>query len=575
MKPSREVIISYAIKNALEHEGKSNNSSVLNACFVEGLEKSEIKEIMPLVTEVVTEINAMSIEEQKKQFELVKENVSKRNTRKEGEMPELEDVPSTGIITRFSPSSSASAFHIGHILTGMPACIYIKKYGGKFYLRIEDTNPEKTVPECYESFPKEAEWIFGNITEHYAQSDRMEKYYAFIEDLVTRGLAFICTCIKETEDEREESDFPKPREPCKCRDNSTSENLEKWKKMLDKKGFEEGQAVLRFKTELNLNNPALLDFPLARINLTSHPRQGTKYRVWPLMNLCVTYDDIEQKCTHIIRAKEHRDNAIKQEMIFKALNVPIPHTYFLGRYKFTDLEISKTKITERIKKGEFTGWDDIRLPLARNFKRRGYQPEAFAMMVAQRGLSEVDKVISQTDLFDVLNNFNREVIKDKCSKYFFIESPTKINISGAPHLLAKIPVNQDIEKGFREYKTDQEFLVSKVDYSEMKNGNYRLIHLLNFKAEKLTATSPASYSFTSEATDPKIEARWIHWLPANAENIKTIIRMPDNTLVNGLAEQQMKNVKIGDIVQFEKFGFAKLDNINKKTGEYEFWFTHK
>jgi len=129
------------------------------------------------------------------------------------------------------------------------------------------------------------------------------------------------------------------------------------------------------------------------------------------MNLCVTYDDIEQKCTHIIRGKEHADNAKRQEMIFRALNVPVPHTYFMGRYKFTDLEISKTKITERIKKGEFNGWDDIRLPLARNFKRRGYQPEAFAKMVERRGLSEVDKVISQKDFFQVLNDFNREIIK--------------------------------------------------------------------------------------------------------------------------------------------------------------------
>ena len=84
----------------------------------------------------------------------------------------------------------------------------------------------------------------------------------------------------------------------------------------------------------------------------------------------------------------------------------------MGRYKFTDLEISKTKIAERIKKGEFTGWDDIRLPLLRNFKRRGYLPEAFAKMAEKRGLSEVDKVISKEDYFQILSLFNRQIIKD-------------------------------------------------------------------------------------------------------------------------------------------------------------------
>jgi glutamyl-tRNA synthetase len=307
----------------------------------------------------------------------------------------------------------------------MPSSLYVKKYGGKLYLRIEDTNPEKTVPECYESFPKEAEWIFGNVTEWYAQSDRMEKYYKFAEELVEKGFAFICTCKKETDNEEEY----KIREPCKCRNNSIKDNSEKWKRMLDQKGFKEGEAVLRFKTATNLNNPALLDFPLARINLTKHPRQKTKYRVWPLMNLCVTYDDIEQKCTHIIRAKEHRDNAIRQEMIFNALKVPVPHTYFLGRYKFDDLAISKTQITQMIKEGKFSGWDDIRLPLARNFKKRGYQPEAFARMAEQRGLSEVDKVISQKDLFQVLNNFNREIIKPMSTEIEFSEKKSKENIN--------------------------------------------------------------------------------------------------------------------------------------------------
>jgi glutamyl-tRNA synthetase len=409
-------IMAYALKNASEHEGKCQSGAVLAPLFHEGLEKSEVKDIMSKINDAVKKVNSMKIEEQKAEFEKFEDFISHRKERVG--MPELPDVPSSGVIMRVSPSASASSFHIGHIFTGMPTSLYVKKYGGKFFLRIEDTNPVKTVAECYENFPKEAAWIFGNVTEWYAQSDRMEKYYKFAEELINKGLAFICTCKKEDDEDEsaqasssEEQKFPKPREPCGCRDNSIKDNQEKWKKMLDKKGFKEGDAVLRFKTATNLNNPALLDFPLARIVLTPHPRQKSKYKVWPLMNLCVTYDDIEQKCTHIIRGKEHRDNAIRQEMIFDALGIKKPWTFFLGRYKFDDMEISKTKITARIKAGEFSGWDDIRLPLARNFKRRGYQPEAFAKMVEQRGLSEVDKVISQKDLFAVLNNFNREIIR--------------------------------------------------------------------------------------------------------------------------------------------------------------------
>ena len=419
-----EKILAYALKNAVEHEGKAQPGSVLSPLFAEGLKKEEIKDIMPTINEIVKKVNSMKIDEQKLELEESEKLIGHREVRDTNEMPELENVPKTGVIMRFSPSSSASAFHIGHILTGMPSCLYVKKYGGKFYLRIEDTNPEKTVPECYDSFPKEAEWIFGNITEWYAQSDRMQSYYDFAEDLIKKAFAFVCTCKKE--ENSEEDSIPKIREPCKCRNNSIKDNQEKWQKMLDKKGFKEGEAVLRFKSQdINLSNPALIDFPLARINLTKHPKQGNKYRIWPLMNLCVTYDDITQKCTHIIRAKEHQDNAKRQEMIFDVLKIKKPNTYFLGRYKFDDLPISKTQITELIKQGKFSGWDDIRLPLARNFKRRGYSPEAFAKMVKQRGLSNVDKVMAKEDLFQVLDNFNRDLIKDKAISVSFEEQKKK------------------------------------------------------------------------------------------------------------------------------------------------------
>jgi glutamyl-tRNA synthetase len=224
-------------------------------------------------------------------------------------------------------------------------------------------------------------------------------------------------CKNEKEEDSEEKS---PRNICDCRNNSIKDNQEKWKKMLDKKGFKEGEAVLRFKSsDTTVSNPALIDFPLARINEHVHPRQGKKYRVWPLMNLCVTLDDMEFKSTHIIRGKEHADNALRQEMIFQVYKKPMPKTYFLGRYKFDDLPLSKSKFQEMIKEGEYSGWDDVRLPLARNFRKRGYQPEAFAKMATKRGLSAVDKVIGQHDYFMELDGFNREVIKNMSTKASF------------------------------------------------------------------------------------------------------------------------------------------------------------
>ena len=409
----KKIIKAYALKNAIEHSGKAVAGSVISGLFNHGLTKDKIKDIMPSVNEVLKEINSFSIEEQKVLYENVENLIGHRQERGD-ELPELEGAEK-GVVMRFSPSPSGP-MHLGHILTGMLSSLYVKKYGGKFYLQIEDTNPENIYTPAYKMLKQDADWIFGNVSEVIIQSDRMKIYYKYIEKLLDIDAVYICTC--ESEKFKELIDNKKA---CPCRILSKRENLERWKKMLNKKGYREGEVVVRFKSDLNNPNPAFRDFPLARINLSKHPRQGKKYRVWPLMNLCVAVDDIELKKTHIIRGKEHRDNAERQKMIYKALGLEnkYPKTYFLGRYNFTDLAISDSKTRKAIEEGKFTGWDDIRLPFVLPLRKRGYQKQAFEKIAVERGLSEVDKVISKKDFFEVLDKYNREILRDKCRKANF------------------------------------------------------------------------------------------------------------------------------------------------------------
>ena len=127
------------------------------------------------------------------------------------------------------------------------------------------------------------------------------------------------------------------------------------------------------------------------------------------MNLAITVDDIELKMTHIIRAKDHRDNAERQKMIFKALGKEkmFPWTAFLGRYKFKDMELSATQMRQDIEKGKYKGWDDPRLPTIASLKKKGYKPQAFWKFAEQVGLSEVDKVMDKAEYFKLLDSFNR------------------------------------------------------------------------------------------------------------------------------------------------------------------------
>jgi len=302
------------------------------------------------------------------------------------------------------PPNVTGSLHIGHALTSSLSYLFVKKYGGKFYVRIEDTNPENIYPLAYDMIKKESKWLFGNLAEILIQSDRMKIYYNLAEKLIKKKAAYVCTCSQEKFKE-----FVDKKKSCPCRNLDVKENLERWKKMLDKNGYKEGEAVLRFKSDMKDKNPAMRDFPLARINLTKHVRQGNKYRVWPLMNLAVTADDINLKMTHIIRAKDHRDNAERQKKIYLALGLKskLPWAGFLGRIKFTDMELSSTKIRKSIDDGKYSGWDDERLPTIAALIKKGYKPEAFWKLAERIGLSENDKVMDKNEFFKLLDSFNR------------------------------------------------------------------------------------------------------------------------------------------------------------------------
>jgi glutamyl-tRNA synthetase len=413
MKNLSEKARAYALKNAIAYEGKANQGAVISGLFHEGLQKEELKNYIKEISKIVSQVNNLSLEEQKKEFEKFEKFASEREERQG--LPELPNVKKgkEKIIMRFRPSPSGP-LHIGHIISNMISSLYVKEYKGKFYVIIDDTDPETTLKESYSNIKKDCDWIFGNVSKYINSSDRMNLYYKYIEELLKKKSAYVCTCTSE-----KFKKFSELKENCPCRNNDLKENLYRWKKMLDKtkNKFQEGQAVVRFKTPENLGamnhkNPAMRDFPLARINEKKHPKQGKKYRVWPLMNLVVAVDDIELKMTHIIRGKDHRDNAERQKMIFNVFNKKFPWTFFIGRIKFTDLILSKRKLTEAIKSRKFSGAEDEKLPTIASLRKRGYFPEAFEKFIVQRGLTEVDKVISSKDFFEIINNFQKDFKKE-------------------------------------------------------------------------------------------------------------------------------------------------------------------
>lgn len=551
----------YALENAVKFKGKANPNAILGKILGQFPEaRATTKEVLKEITKICEEISALSLEKQQEQLAKVSSLLQQKPKERRTGLPPLENVGKLGkqVVLRFEPSPSGP-LHIGHAyVLGLNAA-YAKEYKGKLILRIADTNADNIYVPAYDLIPQDAAWLTENgVSELMIQSDRMEIYYNYALKSLELGITYMCTCSAE--------DFKATitkKIACPCRKRHVDENIKHWHNMFSK--YKEGDAVMRLKTDVADKNPALRDFPLFRINDTEHPRQGKKYRVWPLMNFAVSIDDHDTGITHILRGKDHADNAKRQKLFFELFKWEIPETIFVGKINFTDMNVSCSKTKPLIQDGTFEGWDDIRLPFLPALRRRGYHAEAFIKYAMDVGVSLTDKSVSKEEFFKSINHFNKEVIEQKANRYFFIQNPIKITVDKAPALTVGLDLHPDYRKGGRSFTTHTQFYVSGNEKFE-EGHLYRFMDCLTFKFSK---GKSAFHSQELGNDKPKI----IEWLPEDVHNVKVEVRMPDNSFISGLGEPLLADLKEGDMVMFVRFGFCRFDKLDGDV--YKFWFTHK
>jgi glutamyl-tRNA synthetase len=443
----------YALANAIKFGGKANPGAVIGKAISEL--KLDPKEAAKKVNEIIKQVNSMTLAEQQKQLDELGGLEEKEHKKKEG-LKELPFAEHGKVILRFAPSPSGP-LHIGHAYVASLNYEYKKKYGGKFIIRIEDTNPENIYLGAYDMIPEDARWLCeGEIDSVIIQSDRMDIYYNYMEKLLNSGLAYVCDCDNE--------EFKKnllKGIACPCRDLESKAQIKRFRDMFNKDVYEMGDVVIRFKSDINHPNPAMRDFPLMRINDSPHPRVGEKYRVWPLMNFSVAVDDLEMGVTHALRGKDHADNAKRQEMIHHSLGAKTPVPISVGRINFEGFEVSCSKTKEKIKEGIYSGWDDIRIPFLQALKRRGYHPRAFRRYAMDVGITKVDKSVDIDEFFKTINAHNTELIDPFAYRYFFIWKPKLIKIKEAPEQHIELDLHPDNKKGGRLFKTKNEFYKSR------------------------------------------------------------------------------------------------------------------
>lgn len=550
----------YALHNAILHDGKADEGSVIGKVIsVQPELKSEIKEVMNVVKSIVAEVNTLTLEEQKK---ILEEEAPELLEKKVGKRVELPDLPNLEkeVVMRFAPGPSGP-LHIGHTRAAILNDEYVKKYGGKYIIRLEDTNPLNIDPEAYESIIEDLKWLGIEYHDVVEQSGRFEIYYDHAKKLIEKGLAYICKC--DVEDWRKAKQENKP---CPHRDKESEEQLEMWDKMLNGE-YKEHEVSFVVKTDLNHPNPALRDFVGLRIVKKPHPKTGDRYLVYPLYNFSVAIDDHLMGMTHVLRGKDHLNNTYRQEFIFNHFNWKKPTYVHYGLVQIVDTTLKTTLIKEGIKKGEFSGWDDIRLATLKTLTRRGIQPEAIRRYWIEVGIKEVDIKFS----WDNLYAFNKDIVDDGANRYFFVWDPRELTIKGKEKLEGHAPLHPDHpERGIRrtivEGKVGLNVFVTEDDLSNINpQERIRLKDLCNVK---LLSENEAEY-IGDDLSILKEGVKIIHWVGRDA--LPTKLNMPDGRVKEGLSEHILEK-DVGKVVQFERLGFVKVE---QKEGGYEAFFAHK
>jgi glutamyl-tRNA synthetase len=571
----KETIRKIALLNATRHDGKAQTGPVIGKLLGEKPElRTRAKEIASLVSEVVQEVNGLSLNEQKRIVEeRWPEDLVKERVEEEKRLPPLPNADEYAqVVTRFSPNPDC-VLHLGSARAIVLCHEYAHKYKGKFILRFEDTDPKlkRPVLQFYDSIREDLAWLGCKPDEEYIQSDRITIYYEYAEKLLKDGNAYVCTC--QPEQFREKVLASKP---CECRDLPPQEHLTRWHRML-KGSHKEGEAVVRVKTDLNHPNPAVRDWPALRVidsEKYPHPRVGSKYHVWPLYNFACGIDDHLMGVTHIIRGKEHLTNMVRQEFMYRYLGWRYPEAIHYGRLKITGASLSKSKIVQGIREGLYKDWDDPRLATFAALRRRGITPEAIKKLIVDVGPKTSDVVLSWENLYA----YNRKILDPEAARYFFVHNPIQLTVKNVPKTFtAKLRLHPDHpERGSREYtitpKGDNNSValwISRNDTDALKVGKViRLMGLFNIKIERTNAYS-AETSFISEPYEEarKAGAPLIHWIPIGADMPCKVV-MPDATIAEGIAESACKWLKANALIQFERFGFVRIDEINTKLTAY-------
>jgi glutamyl-tRNA synthetase len=395
---------------------------------------------------------------------------------------------------------------------------------------------------------EDMKWLGVGIEEVITQSKRLAVYRDFAVRLIKQGNAYVCSCgqakFKEFKDIGRE---------CPCRSNDVKKNIALWNRMQEG----DGKLVLNLKTDMKHKNPALRDFPIMRVDQFHHPLTGRDWDLYPLMNFSVTVDDHLLGITHVLRGKDHIVNTQRQLFIYDYFGWNPPEFIHNGLLNIEGVNLSTSTMKKGIEEGTYTGWADPRLGTLRALKRRGIQPEAIRTIMKAIGIGDADVKFDWQNLYAE----NKKIVDEKANRYFFVPDPEEVWVKGIPPEadVIRIPLHPDYpQRGYRDISVKRsdgttKIFIAKKDAAKLKKGE--VIRLKNFCNLQIDEVRPLMARYLDEKNT---SVPIIQWLPE--ETMGCIVIGPEKKTA-GFCETDCKHLDHGDIIQFERFGFCRVHQV--------------
>lgn len=512
-------------------------------------------------------------------------------------------LPKEALRFRFPPEPNGY-LHIGHTKA---ICINFglgEKYNAPVNLRFDDTNPEKEEQEFVDSIKEDVAWLGFKWDQEVYASDYFQQLYEWAVQMIKDGKAYVdeqpSEVITEQRKNPTEDGIDSP-----YRNRPVEESLELFERMKNGE-FEEGSMSLRAKIDMTSPNMNMRDPVMYRILKRPHHRTGENWKIYPMYDWAHGESDYIEQISHSLCSLEFENHRPLYDwyldQVYDDSKLRNKQREF-ARMNVSYMITSKRKLQRLVQEGITTGWDDPRMPTVSGLRRKGYTPTAIRNFIDRVGVSKRENLID----IQLLEFFVREDLNKISKRVMAVVDPVKLIIENYPEgqeeWLETENNPEDENAGTRKIPFSRELYIEREDFKEEANnkffrlklgGEVRLKSAYIIKAERVEkdengniTTIYATYDEKSKSGSGTEESlrkvkgtlHWVSALHAIPVEVRIYDRLftveqPDAEkevdflefinpeslkVVQGFAEPALKDVAVGEPLQFQRIGYFTKD----------------